>query len=282
MPSNTKIKVGSTAAAVKLIKVSAEPKEAKHDVRRIGAEPLKPPVASSSARGVKVEPISGEPAKMPSNKGITFSGGSTPLDKRPPEQGVEDPDGKWVNLTEHLKDIDVRNKIDGMEIEFTVDEDDIPAGAVRDSYFIAPAEDRADEFLAYLWHGLSSTGLAAIVRYSKTTKQYLGAILAGDTETPSLVLRELEWPQNMKELPDEAMLPAGEVGNKGRQVARRAMASLSANADQLLQLRDERAGQRADLLNAAREGKKLPRPRTKKISAEAEEGLAALAASMEE
>lgn len=212
------------------------------------------------------------------------------------QQGVTGPGGAWVDLTDELASIDERTKLEAMEVGNVVDSTSIPRERVREAYYVAPAGDGAPKVLALLWHGLRERRGAALVRWTKRTNQALGAIVARGTAADAhLVLLELEWQANMKDVPRRAQLGAAvgalrvegvtedvdlatfERARRERKAAEKLVGALWTQPAVFESLRDERSGQRADLLNAAREGRKWQPPAEPAPLAEVVE-LAALVA----
>lgn len=257
---NTQIIVGAASADVVLLKTSTKPIEAQHETRR-----MTEPIATPNPR-VDRHPEGDPTAIEPTNPygEVTEASVSASV-----QRGVTGPDGEWINLTEELKEIDERTKISGLTIDCTIPLSHLPKTWVRNSYFIAPTTPEASLFLGHLWCGLMPTMSAALVRFTKRTGQYLGAIIARGHESgsPTLVLMELEWAANMRAVPERARLDVMDVSEAGRQSARDAMVALRKTATVVQELRDERAAQRAELLYAARAGNQWKAPEPTKSEA---------------
>lgn len=192
-----------------------------------------------------------------------------------------EPDREWVDLTDQLAAIDERTQLVGMSVAATVRASSIPAGRVRDSYYVAPAAEGAGGVLALLWTGLRKHRAAALVVWSKRTNQALGAVVArGTAEKPHLELMELEWEANLRPvLPRCNLAGAMEqvAGNeRALAAAERLVAAYREKPSIFEALRDECAGQRIDLLNAAREGRDYEAP----VVAAAPEAAVDLAAAL--
>lgn len=195
------------------------------------------------------------------------------------QQGVTTEAGEWVDLTGELKAIDERCILDGMEVAAAVARNAVPSERIRDAHFLAPAGPGAPKVLALLWSALRRTNRAQLVRWTKKTNQALGAIVArgaadGD---PHLVLLELEWKANMKAVPRRASLAAAlaATGEAELAAAEDYVMALHRNPSVFDDLRDERAGQRADLLEASRVGASWTAPAVDEQAQDAAQGLAA-------
>lgn len=258
---HTQIIVGAARADVAFVKASSTASEAKHETRRIVDE-----VAATIRRlHPEADPTAIEPEEPAGDPFAEEESEVTPVRDPvavaavvvPPrnEQGVTRENGTWVDLTDDLKSIDDETRLEGATIESTVYLNTIPRMWVRDSYYIVPAGPEAVTFLGHLWWGLRETHSAAMVRWTKRTAQYLGAIVpVGTVAHPAMVLLEIEWPATRKEMPKMAKLDLDLVPDSGKAQAIEAMRAMLRPAMVIDSMRDERAAQRAELLAAARSG----------------------------
>lgn len=186
------------------------------------------------------------------------------------EHGVTLDDGTWIDLTDQLALIDERTRIEGMEVVATITGHAVPRTWIRDSHWVTlagGAGQRDAKVLALLWFALRETDEAAVVRWTKRTNQSLGIIVATGMrsvpESMALCVLEVEWPQNRRKPGPRSTTPiSAETSDRERAAAIELVRSLHEPPGVLVALRDERAGARADLLSAAREGRagevKLP------------------------
>lgn len=249
----TRIIIGGASADIALVKSSAKPKEAKHETRTVTPgdhidEPL--PIGD----GAPFEPF---PAPPEPDLVVAVEGPATVT-----MQGVKDMDGRFVDLTEKLAEIDVRTKLDGVSVECTIPLNILPRSWVRDAYFIVPNGPGAGRFLSYIWSGLTPTGLAAMVRWTKRTDQFLGAIVSRGSAAKgaSLMLLEFEWSANMRVVPENARLDVSSVPTTGQAQAEQAFRAMRQAPQAIVGMRNERTAQRAELLEAAREGREWDVP----------------------
>jgi hypothetical protein len=265
------LRVGGVAAEVALVKTSGRPKAAMHETRRVDGPPTFVPVGE--------EVLADETP-------FGFAGGDpeTNATYQHPVLGMPDPpeyrhgvtreaDGGWEDLTERLAEIDERTRLDGMEVAYTVASSAVPRLRVRDAHFVAPADQGATGVLAHLWQGLRDGDLAALVRWTKRTNQALGAIVASGTVLNAhLVLLELEWTASMRALPARARLgdAVEAVTPQGARAVADLLDALRGRPGVVAHMRDERAAQRAELLDAARAGHRLPEPPEPEPGPEAE------------
>jgi hypothetical protein len=266
----TTIKWGGIEVEASLVKNSAKPKEAAHETRRVGGEGADAVVA--------VEPM-GNGAQAEAPKRVA----PKPDPRGEVRRGVTGPDGEFVDLTDALSFIDERTILDGMEVVATVPQSQIPAVRVRDARYITPAADGAGRVLGLIWSGLRERHSAALVRWTKRTNQALGAIVArgGGSEPRYLILLEVEWSANMRAPGARADLdgPVEASSQEERKMAAHLVQAYKRQPEVLLELRDERTEQRADLLEAAREGKAWVPPVEEEQPEEAESLADALAAA---
>lgn len=280
------LRVGGAAAEISLMKVSGSPREAQYETRRVDAlgqkhEQEAAALAVRQQHERELFDVIEGPRAEPREAVDDFAQGKP--DVEPPangkaavQHGVTNADGAWVDLTERLEAIDRRCLIDGMDIAATVSSGAVRAEWVRDAHYIAPAGPDAPKVLALVWHGLRGAGKIALTRWTKRTNQALGAIVArGTARDPYLVLLELEWSANMRPVPQRCGLSVGlgATSAEERAAAERFVDAYGEKPDVVRLLRDERAHQRAELLEAAREGREWQPP---KEAARGESDLAEL------
>lgn len=280
------IRIGSVSAEVSLIKTSAKPREAQHDTRRVdepGHVRMLPPSAEEVSIDFTTDPLGApgdpEPPGGPDDSAFpplatqggraqaeaAFTGATaTAAEPADVERGVwraSNEDRVWVNLTNELAAIDERTILEGMEIAATVGSAAVPRAWVRDAYYVAPAGDGAPKVLALLWWGLRDNRAVEFVRWTKRTNQALGALVAAGTAAkPHLLLLELEWAANVRPVPPRAKLATALAATTERErgAASELVEAYRAQPRVVEELRDERAAQRAELLEAARNGAALP------------------------
>lgn len=295
MPTSTIIRHGTVEAAVTLIKTSTTPKEAKWEARRVleTGEPL-PLVetAEQTAREQAVAAMGGtredlpmgelEPPAdptvdrtaairgrqagdphpiVPQSREQAIARDSAMARSMPPatktQRGVT-VDEQFVDLTEQLAAIDVRAKIDGMEIIGAIAAR-VPRERIRDSYWVAPQTDAAIGVLRLLHHGLVVTGQGLAVRWTKRTNQAIGVIVP-DRRGEALLLLELEFAEAMVPVPAKAKVD-GEISEREAIAVALFIESLKARRSDLDAIVDERQAMQRELLEAARAGKTWVTPK---------------------
>lgn len=210
---------------------------AEADARRPAADPLAGPVGEAPKPGLPAEYV-------------------------PPEttvqQGVHLADGTWLDLTDRLREVDDRTKVEGVEVIATIASNVVPRERVRDAHYVATADTKTSKVLALLWHGLREGGAAAVVRWTKKTQQTLGIIVARGTlgRGAHLILLELEWSENMRAPGPRALEPiTARVESREVAAALELVEAFAASGAVLDDVRDMRRAKRGELLELARAGK---------------------------
>jgi non-homologous end joining protein Ku len=252
----TTLLLGGVEAEVSLLKLSGKPRDAQYETRR-KSDPGAVAEAEPEAERPRVDALSG--VREAAHEHAASLAEVLPPAPRAPEvmRGAVGPDGEFVDLTDQLAEIDERTVLDGMEVVATVDQAEVPSVRVRDAHYVAPAGEGAPKVLAILWTALRDRRSAALVRWTKRTNQALGAIVArGRGKSAHLVLLELEWQANMRPAAGRADLSAAVAATSEREqnAARALVAALRQPPGIFTALVDERAQQRAELLEAVRSG----------------------------
>jgi non-homologous end joining protein Ku len=167
--------------------------------------------------------------------------------------------GEFVDLTARLAEIDARTRVEGMEVLATIASSSVPRTRVRDAHWIglAPGSSSGAKVLAILWRALRQEDAAAVVRWTKRTKQAVGIIVAIGRlgQGAALCLLELEWAANLRAPGPRACAPLDvEVSDREMAAAVRLVDAIGKPASFVDGLHDERAVKRAELLGAARDG----------------------------
>lgn len=281
----TTLKVGRASAEVSLMKADGKPPDAQHEVRRVPVETIDPkpdgPMPTGELgldlgfapfdEGPVVQPQK-SPSHLPAASDPFSTGASMPVTLDSPEVHSSQPvqttvveeriewgvwhADSWVDLTDKLKKIDEDNKLDGMNIEATMTLSNVPRDLVRDEHYVLPRDPHSHKFVAMVYKGLKATGQAAVVRWTKRTNQALGVVVPrGTAAKPYLVVLELAWEENVREVPSSAFLDLDLVNDRQLASATTAMTKMGRPASYIRALRDERIAQRIALLDAARNGK---------------------------
>lgn len=266
MPERTTLVIGGVRAEVALTKVGAEPREAQYEVRRVALDEDGEPIAESDDFAAVATKGGGPPTDVFEATEYVEADEPEPVAASERVEHGLTVDDEWVDLTEQLNAIDAATILKEMEVDATVARNAIPNMRVRGAYYVSPAAPGASPALGYVWKALRDTGSAALVRRTKRKNQALGAVVPVGYEHGGgpiyLVLLELEWSANVRPVPNNADLTTA-VANlevRGRQAAASLVTQMHESPRVFEELRDERIGRRAELLEAARAGKSWAAP----------------------
>lgn len=118
-------------------------------------------------------------------------------------RGLRLDDGRFIDCTTQLAEIETQTKLDRMAVVAFVDASRIHRARTVRTYYLGAADERAPKPLRLIYEALRSTRRAAIVKLTKQTRQTLGAIVPfGKT----LVLYELVWAEDFRDPPAKALL----------------------------------------------------------------------------
>lgn len=173
----------------------------------------------------------------------------------PPEQvrrGVRLEDGRFVDCTGRLAQIEQETLLEQMTVVAFVDISQVPRATVSGAYYIGVGDEKADRALRLLYEALRNRRRAAVVKLTKRSRQSLGVIgWLGEC----LMLYELVWAEDFREAPvrakriQHAAVSAEQVAQMGRLVD-----AMSAPVSVLSELRDDAIALRQDLHDRAAAG----------------------------
>lgn len=112
-------------------------------------------------------------------------------------RGILASDGSFVDLTAGLAEIDEATKLDEMGVVAFMDIGQVPRELVRGSSYLCADSPDATRALGILHAGMRETRRAAVVKWTKRSKQALGVIVA-DGRTGALVALEMAWPNHVR------------------------------------------------------------------------------------
>lgn len=169
-------------------------------------------------------------------------------------RGIRHEDGSFVDLTEQLVDIEERTKLDRMEVVATIDVGQVPRERVTGSYYLAPNGDNAPKVLRLLYEALKGTRRAAVVKWTKKSRQACGVITAHG-KTGALVLVEVAWAEDVR-TPNARVLAhqQAEVYESEVATAKALVAEMNDTREALDELRDDALRLREELRAAVEAG----------------------------
>lgn len=116
-------------------------------------------------------------------------------------RGVRLADGRFIDCTERLAQIEERTRLECMEVVGFVDVTRVPRYRVKGAQYVGAGDGSALPALRLLFEGLRVTRRAAVVKVTKRSRQTLGIIAAS---AGVLMLFELVWSEDVREAPDRA------------------------------------------------------------------------------
>lgn len=177
-----------------------------------------------------------------------------------PRRGIRLEDETFVDLTDHLKDVDERTNLEAMDVVAFIRREQVPRGRIQGSYFLGTDGPGAWDLLAHLYLGISDTGRVPVVRWTKNKNQAVGVIIPNryGRGAEHLVVLELAFVDQLRMVPERADLMGAVAVAKGETVKRAAARELiNAMADSsaaLDEVRDERAALLRELVERAQAG----------------------------
>ena len=166
-------------------------------------------------------------------------------------RGVRLPHGGFVDLTEALAQVDEQTKLEEMRVEGFVRREAVPRERVTGAYWVAAAEDSA-YVLALLRQAMRENDRAAVVRWTKRTRQALGVMVP---DRRGLVLLEMAWCGLLRDpRPEAVMVSKVVVRDEHLEMARQLVHTMEEGPALLDRLVDDGVEMRADLRRRALAG----------------------------
>lgn len=160
-------------------------------------------------------------------------------------------DGTFIDLTDHLAEIDADTKLEEMVVVGFPHRGNLPRALVVGSYYVAPGAADSAKVLKLLRDRLADAGRVGIVKWTKTSRQSLGFLVPSQK---GLVVLESEFPQALREMPPQCDLTGVAVTDSERQVAGELIAAMSLSWDALQEQEDDRIRLRKELVARAEAG----------------------------
>lgn len=169
-------------------------------------------------------------------------------------RGVRLDDGRFIDLTEQVEAIDERTKLDKMAVVSFIDVGQVQRERVVGSYFVGGETAAEQRPLRLIYEAMKATRRAAVVKWTKRSRQSLGVIVAhGPSKT--LVLLELVWQEDFREAPARARnIAKATVTEAEVAAASELIAALSDTRQSLDELRDDAIALRVELRQRAEAG----------------------------
>jgi non-homologous end joining protein Ku len=182
-----------------------------------------------------------------------------PPRREKPRKGIYRDDGTFLDLTAKLEAITEATQLDEMRIVGFVPSPSVPRLLVVGSYYVAvdgPVKGPLGEMhkvLAALERGLHTHRAAALVKWTKTSRQALGVLVA--SRAYGLVLLQLSWPEErVSPNPRSLSHRRVELTPEEETLAEELVAAMSVPAGAIVQQRDDAVTMRRNLRKAAESG----------------------------
>jgi DNA end-binding protein Ku len=216
-----------------------------------------PPVSAEEAFARAAE----QPAIATVTRALFEEGTGQQVEPDEVRRGIRGEDGSFVDLTDGLEAIKERCKLEEMKVVDFIRVEEVRRERVVGSYYVAPDGPGAPKVVRLLHEAMRETKRVAVVKFTKRTKQSLG-VLVPHPASKSLVLIEMAWAEDCRELPDRVQVP-GQVDVAADEVAvavELVQAMAGKRADSLDILTDDARDMRRDLIARAERGEVFEPP----------------------
>lgn len=169
-------------------------------------------------------------------------------------RGIRLDDGRFIDCTDQLAAIEMRTKLDRIEVVKCIDSTRIRRQRVLGARYVGGQDPESIAKLRLLYEGLKRRREVAVVKYTLRSRQYLGVIEA-DGRAGVLVLLDLVWSEDWRDVPAKAAAIA-KVAVPEAQIDAMAdlLGALHGTVDVLDELRDDAIALREELLALAQAG----------------------------
>jgi non-homologous end joining protein Ku len=184
-----------------------------------------------------------------------------PVERADVRRGLRREDGTFIDLTENIADIEARTKLEEMRVVEFIRTEELRRDRIRNSYFVASDAPGTAKVLRLLCEVMQAKKRIGIVKWTKRSRQSLGAIVPYP-DGKTIEVLELSWPEDVREPPEKVLWPAQvEVSADELGVANELVAVMSGRrADSLDVQRDDARGMYRELLARAEAGEMFTMP----------------------
>lgn len=127
-------------------------------------------------------------------------GTDTRVPKGEERQGIRAEDGEFIDLTDEIDAIAEHTALEEMRIADFIRAEEVQRDRCLGSYFVAPIDAEGAKAIRLMFEGMRAQKRVAVVKYTLRSKQALG-VLVPHPATKSLVLTELAWRDDLREIP---------------------------------------------------------------------------------
>lgn len=124
-------------------------------------------------------------------------------------RGIRTEAGEFIDLTDEIEAIAEHTALEEMRIADFIRAEEVQRDRCLGSYFVAPTDPEGAKAIRLMFEGMRAQKRVAVVKYTLRSKQALG-VLVPHPATKSLILTELAWRDDLREIP-AAMYNPGRV-----------------------------------------------------------------------
>lgn len=161
----------------------------------------------------------------------------------------------FIDVTDRLEEIRDVTMLDEMRIVSFIRIEQVPRARIKGSYYLGHDAPGSSKLLKALYVAMRGTGRAAVVKWTKTSRQALG-ILRIDPMRKALVVLEVEWAENWREPADRVtQFQLADLTDQEVAVAEQLVHAMADSVASLDELRDDAREKREELRERAESGK---------------------------
>lgn len=188
---------------------------------------------------------------------LVEEGSGVEVERDQVRRGVRVEDGRFVDCTAQLAEIDARTRLDRFEVVAFIDIGQVPRERVLASYYVAPSEPEGKRALRLLYEAMRSTRRAAVAKWTTRTRQACGVVVPFEhraSRQVALMVLKLAWAEDMRAVPPAAALNdvvvADTIDGRGRMLgaAEELVRAWSDRRVALDELRDDAIALREELM----------------------------------
>lgn len=218
----------------------------------LGADPGSeaPPIAEAPASA----PAKGDAVPGEYERALIEQGTGQVVEPDEVRKGIRKGDGTFIDLTEHLKQIESETKLEKMEIVKFVRVETIDRARIDASYYIGAQEAHDAKPLRLIYEAMKLRRRVAVVKWSSKSRQSLGVLVAHGTDE-TLMLYKLTWAEDFREAPARARSVArATVSPQEIDIAAQLVDAMGDSVEALDELRDDAIALREELIARALAG----------------------------
>jgi len=247
--NRTTLRIGEVEAPIGLFRIDGDARTRKW---------AHPPEESEEKEAARASPLGTTPGKKSSGK---KTGGKrlspSKADPPPPKpKGVMKDDGRFVDLTEHIRAVAERTTLDCLEVVSFISRQSVPRERIVGAYYVGAGSGEGyspSRIIGLLFRAMKERGRAAVVRWGKRSRSSVGVMVPH--RSGALVVLEMAYAEHLLE-PNADCLAHQHLDIEESQVTQ-AIALIDAMADRrdsLDDIHDHRAELEEELVTRALHG----------------------------